>query len=156
MKPAWDAVVSAPGFALGVRLASEGLLGELVFLPPQVARAPTRPLAAEAVAQIQAWLADASCRFDLPLAPGGTAFRQRVWAGIAAIPRGETRSYGELAKAIGSAPRAVGQACGDNPFPLIVPCHRVVAAGGKLGGFAHNQGDYLLQVKAWLLAHERP
>ena len=68
----------------------------------------------------------------------GTAFQQRVWQALRAIPFGETRSYGELARAIGAAKsaRAVGAACGANPVPLIVPCHRVVAANGKLGGFS--------------------
>jgi methylated-DNA-[protein]-cysteine S-methyltransferase len=78
-----------------------------------------------------------------------------VWARIAAIPRGETRRYGELAAALASAPRAVGQACGANWYPLIIPCHRVTAAGG-LGGFARrDEGDgFQTGVKRWLLAHE--
>ena len=84
----------------------------------------------------------------------GTAFQRRVWDRIAAIPRGETRTYGDLARMLRSAPRAVGQACGNNYFPLVIPCHRVVAAGG-LGGFAHTSSGYLLDVKRWLLAHEQ-
>jgi methylated-DNA-[protein]-cysteine S-methyltransferase len=71
------------------------------------------------------------------------------------IPAGETRTYGELAKAIGSSARAVGGACGANPIPLVVPCHRVVGAGGSLGGFmgAREEG-FELMIKRWLLAHE--
>lgn len=74
-------------------------------------------------------------------------------AAIAAIPRGRTATYGELATSLGSAPRAVGQACGANPFPLIVPCHRVTSAAG-LGGFANAREGWLLEVKRWLLAFE--
>ena len=112
-------------------------------------------LAREAVRQLRAWLADGRFEFALPLAPAGTPFQRRVWAGIAAIPAGQTRSYGELAATLGSGPRAVGNACGANPYPLVVPCHRVVAAGGGLGGFARQRGGFLLQVKSWLLQHER-
>jgi len=74
---------------------------------------------------------------------------------INAIPRGDVLTYAEVARRIGSAPRAVGQACGANPFPLIVPCHRIVATGGGLGGFSRQGGGFLLDVKRWLLAHER-
>lgn len=150
----WDCVLEAPGFCLGVRTQGE-CLAEIAFLPPQPVQMPHTALGREAVQQLQAWLKDAAFQFNLPLVVEGTPYRQAVWQQIAAIPRGETRTYGQLATALGSSPRAVGQACGDNPFPIIVPCHRVVAAGGKLGGFAHNQGDYLAGVKTWLLAHER-
>jgi methylated-DNA-[protein]-cysteine S-methyltransferase len=78
-----------------------------------------------------------------------------VWAAIAAIPFGETRSYGGLAESIGSGARAVGNACGANPYPLVVPCHRVIAADQSLGGFARQRGGFLLTVKQWLLQHER-
>ena len=91
--------------------------------------------------------------FGLPLRPSGTAFQRRVWGEIAAIPCHQTKSYGELAKALHNAPRAVGQACGANPFPLVVPCHRVIASGGALGGFARQRGGFLLEIKRWLLAH---
>ena len=88
--------------------------------------------------------------FDLPLAPAGTAFEGRVWAAMQAIPYGETRCYGDLAEATGSAPRAVGRACGKNPIPIVVPCHRVLAKTG-LGGYS---GDGGLVTKQRLLALE--
>jgi len=91
----------------------------------------------------------------LPLRAAGTAFQRRVWGRIDAIPSGKTRTYGELANEIGSGPRAVGNACGANPYPVVVPCHRVVAADGRLGGFAGNRAGFLLDVKRWLLNHER-
>lgn len=149
----WDAVVAAPGFALGLTCTDASLAG-IEFLEPRQTQAARTPLAAEAARQLMAWLADARFHFDLPLAPRGTPFQHRVWQQIAAIPLGETRSYGQLAQALGSAPRAVGGACGANPLPLIVPCHRVLAAHGGLGGFNRARGGFLLDVKRWLLAHE--
>ena len=82
---------------------------------------------------------------------------RRVWEAMCAIPRGRTLTYGELARKLDGdgfdVPRAVGQACGDNKLPIVIPCHRVVAASG-IGGFAHSTGGYLLEAKRWLLMHE--
>lgn len=149
----YQAVVSAPAFSLGIRCSEDEIL-ELDFLEARAEIAPRSLLAKEAVRQLCAYFKDPAFAFSLPLAPAGTAFQRRVWAGIAAIPSGSTRSYGELALAIASGPRAVGNACGANPYPVVVPCHRVVAAGGGLGGFARNRGDFLLDIKRWLLEHE--
>ena len=96
---------------------------------------------------------DADARFDLPLATRGTPFQHRAWQGIRSVPRGEVQTYGQLATRIGSAARAVGQACGANPFPLVTPCHRIVASSG-LGGFAKASSGYLIDAKRWLIAHE--
>jgi methylated-DNA-[protein]-cysteine S-methyltransferase len=106
---------------------------------------------AEARAQLTAWFAGTRTTFDLPLAPAGTAFQQRVWTALAAIPYGATASYAELARALGdpAATRAVGAANGRNPLAVIVPCHRVVGAGGALTGYAAGVGR-----KRWLLRHE--
>jgi len=113
------------------------------------------PLAAGTITAFDIIEADADFVFGLPLRPAGTTFQRRVWAAIAAIPNHQTRTYGEIARALHSAPRAVGQACGANPFPLVIPCHRVLASGGGLGGFARHGGGFLLDVKRWLLAHEQ-
>ena len=158
MQP-YDAIASAPTFAIGIHCDADEIR-ELVFLPPQADKAaantPAGRLARETARQICAWLADPDFVFGLPLMPCGTPFRQKVWAAIRDIPRGETRSYGDIAALLKSAPRAVGGACGANPFPLIVPCHRVISASGGLGGFAHQDSDgFHLNVKRWLLAHER-
>ena len=88
--------------------------------------------------------------FDLPLAPAGSPFRTRVWAALRAIPYGETRTYGDLAAALGSAARAIGQANGANPIPILIPCHRVVAGNG-LGGYSGGDGPV---TKRALLALE--
>ncbi len=151
--PAYQAVVAAPGFCLGVRCDGDEVTA-IDFLEPRPEVAPRTPLAREAVRQIRAYLADPRSPFGLPLRPQGTTFQRRVWERIAAIPSGETCSYGEVAQTLRSGPRAVGGACGANPYPLVVPCHRVVAAGGALGGFARNRGGFLLDVKRWLLQHE--
>lgn len=150
----YAAVLPAPTFALGVH-CNDDEVTEIVYLEPRAEIKPQTLLAKEAVRQLRAYLKDPRFEFSLPLQPKGTPFQRRVWAGIAAIPSGETTSYGELAQAIGSGPRAVGNACGANPYPLVVPCHRVVAANQGLGGFARQRGGFLLDVKRWLLAHER-
>jgi len=149
----YNAIVTAPGFSLGVRCTDDEITA-IDFLELRPAQVPTTPLAAEAVRQLQAYLNDPAFQFGLPLRPSGTPFQRRVWAQIAAIQPGRTDTYGQLAKTLKNAPRAVGQACGANPYPVVVPCHRVVATGGGLGGFARERGGFLLDVKRWLLKHE--
>ncbi len=149
----YQAILATPFASLGVR-ATDAALTAIVFLDRRrAALAPQNRLAERACEQLCRYVADPRYRFDLPLAPGGTPFQQRVWRKIAAIPTGRTRAYGELARELGSAARAVGQACGANPLPLVVPCHRVLAASG-IGGFAHQRDGFELTVKRWLLAHE--
>lgn len=89
--------------------------------------------------------------FDLPLNPAGTDFQKRVWKLMTKIPYGRTRSYGDIAEKLRSAPRAVGGACGENHIPIIIPCHRVLAANGKMGGYS---GDGGLDTKTALLRLE--
>jgi O-6-methylguanine DNA methyltransferase len=104
-----------------------------------------------AAMQVEDYLAGRQFEFDLPLSYRGTQFQTNVWQALTKIPFGETRSYGEVAEMIGkpAAMRAVGQANGRNNLPLVVPCHRVIAAGGKIGGFSGG-----LSLKKALLAHE--
>ena len=149
----YQAVVAAPGFSIGVCCDEHEVLA-IDYLEPRAEMPPANVLAAEVTRQLRAYLADPGFVFSLPLRSSGTAFQRRVWGEIAAIPCHQTKSYGELARALGNAPRAVGQACGANPFPLVVPCHRVIASNGALGGFARQRGGFLLDVKRWLLAHE--
>ena len=149
----YQLVVAAPGFAIGLR-CDEMEIHSIEYLEPGLEVKPANALAAEAGRQLRAYLADSGFAFGLPLRPSGTAFQRRVWGAIAAIPAHQTKSYGELARALHNAPRAVGQACGANPFPLVVPCHRVIASDGALGGFARQRGGFLLEIKRWLLAHE--
>ncbi|MCX7896892.1 MAG: methylated-DNA--[protein]-cysteine S-methyltransferase [Rhodocyclaceae bacterium] len=153
---AFAAIFSLPAFAIGVRVtAAEDALEEIVFLEAGISLAPRAPLAREAIRQLAAYFQDPRFAFSLPLSPAGTAFQQRVWQAIAAIPVGETLSYGALAQRLGTSARAVGQACGANPYPLVIPCHRVVGARGALGGFARMRNGFFPATKQWLLAHER-
>ena len=98
------------------------------------------PLLVRARRELDEYFARRRQTFDLPLRMGGSAFQRAVWQRMLAIPYGETESYGQVAKALGSAPRAVGGACGANAIPILIPCHRIVGAGGKLGGFSGGAG----------------
>jgi methylated-DNA-[protein]-cysteine S-methyltransferase len=109
------------------------------------------PLLRDACDQLQDYFDGKRMSFNLPLAPKGSDFQKRVWAALCAIPPGETRSYADIARAISSAPRAVGGANGANPIPLIIPCHRVIAADGSLGGYSGGDGP---ATKRYLLDHE--
>ncbi|MCW8088137.1 methylated-DNA--[protein]-cysteine S-methyltransferase [Sabulicella glaciei] len=109
------------------------------------------PLLEAARDQLHAYFDGERTSFQLPLAPHGTAFQRRVWAALCRIPSGTTCSYLEVAREVGSAPRAVGQANGRNPIPIIIPCHRVIAADGGAGGYS---GDGGLDTKRFLLALE--
>ena len=150
----WSATLRAPFAVLGVR-TNDRAVTDVAYLPLATrARAPRDPVAERAVREIERYLDDPQFRFAVPLAPRGTPFQQRVWEVIAAIPRGESRTYLEVARLVRSAARAVGQACGANRIALIIPCHRVVGTRGALGGFMHAaQGD-AIDIKRWLLAHE--
>ena len=152
-KQSYAAVLSAPTFSIGIDCNADEIT-EISYLEPQPEVAPKTPLANEAVRQLRAWLKDPAYEFGLPLAPAGTHFQRRVWEQISAIPLGRTLSYGEVAQAIRSGPRAVGNACGANPYPIVVPCHRVVGANQGIGGFARQRGGFLLDIKKWLLQHE--
>jgi len=110
-------------------------------------------LLTEAKNQLSQFFARDRQSFDLPLNPQGTDFQKAVWQQMLAIPYGETKTYGELAKNLKSAARAVGGACGKNPIPIIIPCHRVMGANGKLTGFSGGEG---IETKQALLRLEAP
>lgn len=117
--------------------------------------APARGSAAaicEAAEQLEQWFAKEREEFDLALEPMGTPRGETLRAGLVAIGYGETLSYGALARVLGSSPRAIGQLCARNPFPIVVPCHRVLASGGALGFYSGGEGP---KTKSWLLEHER-
>ena len=110
------------------------------------------PLLSRARDQLNAYFDGDATPFVLPLIPHGTPFQQKVWAAMRRIPYGQTTTYGDMAKELGSAARAVGGACRRNPLPILVPCHRVLGAGGRLGGYS---GDGGLETKTSLLRLER-
>ena len=133
-----------------IGLASDGERLTRVDFGEAGGDAHTDVVLVEAARQVVAYFAgDLRC-FDLPLAPAASPFQQQVRAAMLAIPYGGRAGYGQLAAAIGSAPRAIGQACGRNPLPIVVPCHRVLSATG-IGGYSGGAG---LPTKRWLLAHE--
>ena len=109
------------------------------------------PLLRKAAAQLVAYFDDPAQGFDLPLKVEASEFQQRVCDAMLAIPLGETRTYGDLSKDLGVPAQAIGQGCGGNPIPVIIPCHRVLGANG-LGGFSGLGG---VETKVWLLKHER-
>lgn len=124
------------------------------YLPRHTtARVPHDRVAERACREIERYLADPAYCFDLPYRLEGTPFQRRVWFEIEKLFPLKTITYGLIAQRIGSAARAVGGACGANPVPLFVPCHRVLAASG-LGGFMGGKDDFPLSIKRWLLRHE--
>jgi methylated-DNA-[protein]-cysteine S-methyltransferase len=149
----YDVIIEFP--KMKVALATrEGRIAEIRYLPVSASCIPPKNFLAERAArQLERYREDPDARFDLPLLIQGTPFQQRLWAALCEIPRGKTLTYGALAERLQAEPRAVGQACGDNRLPIVIPCHRVVAANG-LGGFAHATTGYLLEAKRWLLVHE--
>ena len=153
---AFQACVRTPFATLGIT-ANDRFVTGIRFLSPSVrAFAPPRnTIAFLACVQLQEYLENPQYRFDLPLQLGGTRHRIAVWEAMQRIPAGKTRTYGELASELKSSARAVGGACGANPIPLIVPCHRIIAASGRIGGFmgAKSPG-FELGIKRWLLGHE--
>lgn len=143
-----------PTCCLGVRFGAGNLIEEITFLPPEhKLDEGTDAISTSFRSQITHYLNDPTYLLHLPLLARGSTFQQRVWHAIRNIPAGQTRNYGDIAAELGSAARAVGQACGANPFPLITPCHRVMAKTG-IGGFAHAQDGWLIDTKHWLLQHE--
>ncbi|MDZ4394925.1 MAG: methylated-DNA--[protein]-cysteine S-methyltransferase [Cypionkella sp.] len=123
--------------------------GVITALQWHAGPAPETPLLAEALAQLAAYFDRRLTRFDLPL-DYGSGFAEQVRRAMAAIPYGETRQYGDLAKEIGAPAQAIGQACGANPIPVLIPCHRILAAKG-LGGFSAKGG---VESKVFLLKLE--
>lgn len=117
----------------------------------EACRATSDPVLIGALAQLAAYFGGTRKGFDLPLAHGRTGLQAKVLAALQAIPQGETRTYGDLSKALGAPAQAIGQACGANPLPILIPCHRVLSASG-LGGFSAPGG---VDAKVWLLRHER-
>jgi methylated-DNA-[protein]-cysteine S-methyltransferase len=146
-------LIESPVGPIAIHWDGETLTGVDLDPPAEGVDAGPETLPSPIRQQLSAYFEQASDGFDLPVALIGTEFQQRVWAELRRIPAGETRTYGEIARQLGSGPRAVGQACRANPCPIVVPCHRVVAANG-LGGFSGDTSGRKLEVKRWLLNHE--
>lgn len=150
----FEAIFPTPFGKLGIHCSAQALSG-IEFLPAKTrAVVPRDALAREVCAQLDAYFRESAFQFDLPLELNGTEHQRKVWRALGDIPCGEVRTYGELALLLHSSPRALGQACGNNPIPVVVPCHRVVSKAG-MGGFMHRADEGALDIKRWLLSHER-
>ena len=145
-------------FALSVKYNHEQLLAaEFCALDENIMSNQVdvaNQLSRDIIAQLDAYRANPRFKFDLPLLIKGSEYQQKIWQIMRQIPSGETLTYGEVAEQISSAPRAVGGACGKNPFSIIIPCHRIIAANRQLGGFNSGHIFFNLGIKKWLLAHE--
>jgi methylated-DNA-[protein]-cysteine S-methyltransferase len=150
----YQAKLPTPFAVLGIRI-EEDWLTDIEYLPVDtLPMEPRGALAKEVCDQLSAYVRDSRFAFDLSLHIGGTLHQRRVWRAIEAIPSGTTRSYADIAAELNSAPRAVGQACGANRLPIVIPCHRVIARNGGLGGFMNASDGMPLSIKRWLLSHE--
>jgi len=143
--------IDSPVGPITVQVNDDGAVTSALFGEPELTAEPS-PASDAAAEQFRQYFAGERTTFDLELALVGTPFQQRVWSALREIPFGDTASYGELAARIGqpTASRAVGLANGRNPIAIVVPCHRVIGAAGRLIGYAGG-----LDRKRWLLDHER-
>ncbi len=149
-----DVILPFPIGNLGFSL-KDGKLYSIHYLPLGKAHNPQLKKELDPIiTELNAYFADPRYRFTLKLQPQGTPFQKSVWKALQAIPCGETRTYQEIAQKLKTSPRAVGNACRTNPFPIFIPCHRVVAKKG-LGGFCGTSNGKWLQVKKALLALEK-
>ena len=145
--------LKTPFAVLGIRTLGERVT-DIEYLPVGAATlAPLNALAERACVEIERYLDDPEYCMRVPFELEGTAFQCRVWNAIAGIAPGRTLTYKDLARALRTAPRPVGGACGANRLPLVIPCHRVVGAGG-IGGFMNARSGSALDIKRWLLRHE--
>ena len=153
----WDAVIEFPKMKVAVAtrdVDGNPRIAGIRYLPLSAdSHEPQNALAERAARQLERYREDPDAKFDLPLLIEGTEFQRRLWSALCEIPRGRTLTYGEMARKLDGEARAVGQACGDNRLPIVIPCHRVVAADG-IGGFGHSTSGFLLDAKRWLLMHE--
>jgi methylated-DNA-[protein]-cysteine S-methyltransferase len=152
----YQAVIAAPFAHLGVVFDHAGVQ-RIDFLPVSTPLLTNMHPHIHALTQaLDRYWQDAAYQplADVPVSYQATPHQTKVWQILAAIPVGSTRYYGEIAAQIASSPRAVGQACGANPLPILIPCHRVVGKTSA-GGFMHSRDESVLAYKQWLLNHER-
>ncbi|MEA2078565.1 MAG: methylated-DNA--[protein]-cysteine S-methyltransferase [Pseudomonadota bacterium] len=149
----FDAVIDSPVGRLGIQMQGKAL-SRLVFLSARhrLIEADTEQ-ASEVLCSLKAYFENPGQTLEVAVQLSGTPFQHRVWQGLSSIPVGKIMTYGALAARLRSSARAVGNACRRNPVPIVVPCHRVVAANG-LGGFAGDSQGRLVSVKRCLLEHE--
>ncbi len=145
-------VITAPYGSLEIML-DDRRVHQIRSLPVLAPIKVNSDFAMEVEAALEDYFIDPNKLLAFSILQQGSEFQRRVWQYLIMIPSGETRTYGEVAEALGTGPRAVANACRRNPTPIIVPCHRVVAANG-LGGYAGKTEGFEIDVKKWLLTHE--
>lgn len=145
--------IATPIGLLSIHRLDSSITDIAIGKPEILSNSVNDPIANKIKKQFSVYFKNSSRGFSLPISVEGTDFQKRVWRALQKIPAGKTLTYGELAKKLHSSPRAVGNACRANPIPIIIPCHRVIAAN-SLGGFAGKTSGKLLVVKRWLLEHE--
>ena len=155
---AQSCVIAAPFGRLGIlteMVDGSLMVSKIEYLPASAALvSPNNALAKSSERQFKAYFKSPDHLFDLPMKPSGTEHQQKVWRSIQEIPAGKTKTHGEIANKIHSGARAVGTACGANPYPIITPCHRIVSAQGIGGFMKENAPGFYRQIKIWLLQHE--
>ncbi len=144
-------IIASPVGAIAISASDEAIAATDMLGPDAIPDDVRSPLLDEAAAQISAYFEGTLNTFDLPIEPKSTKRGNALRDAIIAIPYGEVASYGEIARNASSGPRAIGQACRRNPLPIIVPCHRVIAAGGKIGYYSGGEG---IPTKRYLIHHE--
>lgn len=147
-----------PTFGLAVKHDGHNLLNAR-FFNPNIENLPLfsgfeNELSHQIAYQLECYVKDPTVKFNLPYDLNGSVHQLKVWHVMESLKCGEILTYGDVASKIGSAPRAVGGACGKNPLPVIIPCHRILAANHGLGGFNSGNIFFGLGIKRWLLAHE--
>lgn len=148
-----NAVIDTPVGRLGLRARADALVSVDFLEDTAELREPLSPFLRAAVSRLRAYFRNGGTNFDLALSAAGTAYQRSVWKALAAIPPGQVQTYAQLARQVGGSARSVAAACKANPWPIIVPCHRIVAKDG-LGGYCGTTKGEALENKRWLLRHE--
>jgi|MGYP006105098319 methylated-DNA-[protein]-cysteine S-methyltransferase len=149
----FDYILPSPIGPLGLNISTKGIQRLFYIKTKQDSKIPSTGFGATVYQQVTEYFELQRTKFDLPIDIQGTQYQNKVWSEIAKISYGESLTYGDVANAINSGPRAVGNACRHNPIPIIIPCHRVVKKGG-LGGYCGSIAGREIQQKDWLLRHE--
>lgn len=151
--PPHDCVIASPIGKLGLLIVNNKLAG-IQFLPAKSSvRRTSNSAVRQTVNKLNKYFRNPKLQLEIPIQIQGTLLQQKIWRFLQKIPSGKTVTYGELAQKIGTGPRIIGNACRRNPIPLVIPCHRVVAAVG-LGGYCGQANNRFLKTKKWLLMHE--
>ncbi len=146
-------IYDSPVGKLGIA-AVDDAVAEITFTPENQELTDPNAIVIEAIEQLEQYFSNPKHEFNLPIHLNGTELQQKIWQTLRTIPCGTVKTYGELAKQLGTSPRVIGNACRSNPIPVIIPCHRVVAQNG-LGGYCGAESGKMLDTKQWLLRHEQ-